>query len=448
MKRILVLALAACLFLLPALSLADARDATLSLYVNENLGAGNEFMAAVIDTINVLGFRAHTQDNQLVAALTLSGEDALDFAFEADESNVYVAGGLLGSKTLVISMEALGAMLQQLPIASTPDMQASVTFDNTIAALNGALEQSVTEITEWDAESDKADYAMNLSLSAENAVKVLDALETDLSAVDYSGISLPVGDNKPVSEQISDFIAACKAALPEGEVLAVEIGLNSAGEVVYVSAQANFIIKNDDGTKGATLYLNEARTTRDTSVCWDGGITFATEGSEQSAFIGTSFETADDSVEAYFTLNSVDESEKVTPIGAYVFYLTRTETEAGSRVENSNTLFTYDEAGNAVEMGELHLLLASENDVNTFKADVMTSPEGPILGSLLAEGKPGETEPSRITAELYPITEFNEETVGKIIEEVVSENIMTVVLNAVSKLPPSASSLVGALLGQ
>ena len=446
MRKILALALAACLILLPALSLAEARDTALSVHVNEAL-ATDETTTAAIDVINAVGFRTHTQDGQFVFALTLSGEDVLDFAFEADENqNVYLAGNLLGNKTLTVSGEALGALLQQLPVSAGAQTPANLNLDNTMSALMGALEMGQSEITEWDEKSDKPDTTTVLSVSSENAAKVLDALEADLSAADFSNVTLPAGIGS-VEEEIQKCFAAIKEAMPEGEFLSIELGMTNSGDLVYFTFQISCNVANGDEKKGMVITVEEARTTTET-VLWEGGVTIATQGSDERAFVATSLETAEDNSELDLILYSVDESDQMTPIGAFIREAVHTSAENGFRLESSNALFTYDEAQNATEVGELHLLLASEGDAFTFNADVQQGAEGPALGSVVLESKPGETEPSRITAELYPITEFTEETLQKVVEEVVSENLMTVAMGALSKLPPSAMNLVGSLMGQ
>ena len=445
MKRILVLTLAACLFLLPAFSLADARDTAMSIYVNEAL-ASNETLAAAIDVINVLGFRAHTQEQQVVLAITLSGEDVLDFAFETDDNNLYLAGNLLGDQTLCVSIESLSDFAQQLPIPTNPNSSVNLNLDNTIAALMGAVEMGQSEITNWDGKTDKPDAAINISVSSENAVKVLDALKADLSAADLSNVTLPNSDTS-AEDQIQKFIASCKDALPEGEFLSAEIGTTETGEVVYLTFQVSLIIENEDENKGAVVTIEEARTTSD-SVLWDGGITVSVEGSDQRAYLATSIEVIGDSSKLDLVLYSVDDSDQMTPIGAFVRDAVHTATETGFHFESSNAIFTYDDSENPTEIGELHLLLAAESDTFTFNADVQTNANGPALVSLNAESKPSETEPTRITAQLYPVTEFTEETLGKIVEEVISKNIMTVAMGALTKLPPSAMSLATSLLGQ
>ncbi|MCR4707705.1 MAG: hypothetical protein K5746_07135 [Clostridiales bacterium] len=446
MNRILSLVLIACLFLLPGLSLAEAQDTTLSLHVSDAL-ATDETMTAAIDVVNAFGLRTHTQDGQFVLAFTLSDEDVLDFAFEADENqNLYVAGNLLGDKTLTISGETLNALMEQLHISATPAAPANLNLDNTMAALQSAMEMGQSTITEWDETSDKPDLAIVISVSSENAAKVLDALEADLSAADFSNVTLPA-DAGSVEEQIQKFIATVKESLPEGEFLSLELGVTMASEVVYFTFQASCNIANGDEKKAVTVTVDEARTTTE-KVLWEGGVTVAVEGSDERAFVANSLETSGDNSELNLVLYSVDESDQMTPIGAFVRDAVHTSTESGFRFESSNAAFTYDAEKNPTEVGELHLLLTADGDVLNFNADAQQTSDGPALVSVALESKPGETEPSRITAELYPINDFTEETLQKVIQEVVSENLMTVAMNALSKLPPSAMNLVGGLMGE
>ena len=448
MKRILALFLSASLFLLPALSLAEATDSTLSLYVNPDL-ATDDTTAAIADVVNALGFRVHAQDGQGIFSIALSGSDVLVFALETNESGLYLASNLFGEKTVFVSAETVNGLLSQLPVPGNGDASLQLNLQKTTEALMGALEMNPAEITSWDESSDRPSASMVISVSAENANKVLDALKEDLLAADLSALSVTLRDGKSVPETIDEVIAAFKGALPEGgEFLSMELGIADDG-LVYWTMQVSCLAASEDGKKTAVVTVDEARTTKTDSVLWDGGVTLSVEGSDTRAYLATSLETMGENSRLDLVLNSVDDSDQMTPLGAFFSDARHTADENELRIESLNALYTYDEEKTPSEVGEVHLLYTMKDFfTSSFSADVQQSREGPVLFSLRAQRGLGEAQPSRITEDLYPVSEFSQETLSAIVNEVITPNLMNVAMGALSQLPPSAMNLVGGLLGQ
>ena len=434
MRKLIAALLSISLLLLPAFSLADAWDGALTVHVDDALKS-DDTMTAVIDVINVLGLRFHGQENQVVCAVTLSDEDAVDLGVEMGEDGLYLTSVLFGGKTIFIAMDQLtalaGQLQQSLPVVGG---EASMSFDQTIAALQQAVSVSTSEVGEWTEESDRPASFVDITVSAEQARAVLAALGEDSAA-------MPTGGDKA-----AEAIAEIAKLLPAEDFLTARIGLDEAGELVYVAAQVDLTVKEDETEKAVQLFAVEERTTGEQTT-WEGSLTAGTP--EQASFLLYNlFEPEADPSRLNLQAYELDAEGNETLQLGLLREGRASMDENGLYYDSMWTAYTQGENGEESDLGCLHLNLENDNagSVN-FIAEGGLTPET-VLASLKFEGKPGADQPARMTDDLYPVTEFTEEALQNIVNDVISENLMGVGLGLLGKLPTSAMSLVMNGMGQ
>ena len=437
MRKLLALALCAGLFLIPALSLADPYDGALALQLNDAIAAGDEQMAAVVEVVNVAGFHYHAQENQVTMALSLSGDDVLTIGMETDGENLFLTSNLFGTKTLTAPLSSVMELAAQAQTAAPATLEG-FSADATLAALQQALRVEPEAVTAWTEDSDQPETLVNVALSGEDARAILLTLKDELLANEsLASIEIPDSDMS-APEAVEKLFTALAEAMPEGEFLTGRVGLDAAQDLVWLEGTLNANV-NDDGQKQPVVFnLVQARTTADT-VSWDGMLTLT---ADESAGLATHFAGDDSTADVTLIAGTIDEAGALTPLYGLQFDAESAESGDSFSHESRTAFCQFETPDNPVVAAVLHTLYTGEGRARSLVAEAGLSEDGPMLATFTYEGNAGETQPSIVTGDLHPVSEFTEEALETLVQDVIMQNAMSVAMGALSKLPPSALNLL------
>lgn len=300
MKKLTAVLLALVMMALPMLGLAASPDEMLQEAVDAGrpvsgkvafeLGAipGLDAEVATIakDLVDALGFTYAQAGDQTNFALTLSGQDALTFAFASDDVDTYVHSNLLGEKPLAFNAEdgkvllgylrnliedagilskselaELDALIEQfaaqaaaMPAAPMNVEELDMTGVIAVAA-ELALKAETTEVTQQPKNSDAAATVTKIALTGEDVANLYKAVfeamkdSPDLLAALNSMESLTFNGEKVTAEELMDKLPEFADAMGKMIVgdIPVEIYMDEAGEVVYAIGAVTMKGEDENG---------------------------------------------------------------------------------------------------------------------------------------------------------------------------------------------------------
>lgn len=158
MKKLFAVLLALVMMALPVLGMAaspsemlmEAVDAgrpwsgKIAFEVGALPGLDAESMTITKDLMGALGATFTMAENKGQFALTLSGEDAINFAFEAGEEDTYLQSNLLGKKALAFNAEEGKVILGYLKNLA---VEAGVMTEADFAEFEAAIAQASTQVS-------------------------------------------------------------------------------------------------------------------------------------------------------------------------------------------------------------------------------------------------------------------------------------------------------------